>query len=658
MRRLAASALAAVVLLAAGIAPALAQEETPAEEGPITVSLSIDDVDTSKYPAVTVTVTVPIELATDTFVLSDFFITENDESRAVVVQQVQRDELAVVFALDTSGSMRGAPLVEAKQAITSFVDVMPPGVAFALVRFGSTSELVVPFTTDPEEIQDAVSGLVAGGETALYDGLSEASRLFEGLTGVRRSLILLSDGGDTASVGTLEDSIVAVLQSESEFVAVELQSPENDPEPLLRLQVASQGTIVAATNPDALQGIFGTLASDLLNQFRITFAAQAGGLTELTVAVRGENVIAISTSSIRFPDLPPQPVTTTPPTTVAAVTATTSAPVVAIEPLTGTTVDLPWYRTSAGLTWGAIAMFLGLFGLIALVRPAKVSGGVAAMRGLGRRRESGRTVLGQMADRATVFAEEALTRRDGGKGLRLLLDQAGLNLRVGEFGVIALVAILLGLLVGGLWLGLFGALFGGALGAVASFSVISTLASVRAKRFRGQLADTLQLVAGGLRAGFGINQAIDGVVAEAPEPTSSEFARVGLEVQLGRELEEALATMAERVRSEDLRMAAEAIEIHRQVGGDLAELLERVAATIREREMIRRQIQVLSAEGRISAFVLIGLPIFIAIVVRSIAPDYFSELTSSGAGQVMIAVGLGLLGIGIIWIQHIVKLRF
>jgi tight adherence protein B len=643
------------LLLAAFPAAAIAQEEPPAEPERATIDLAVDEVDISAYPDVTVTVTVPFELAGASFTLDDFYVAENGAARPVSVEQVPGDRLAVVLVLDTSGSMRGAPLTEAKAAVVSFVDQMPPGVAFALVRFGSTSELVVPFTTDPAEVRDAVGGLVAGGETALYDALTEAGTLYEGLGDVRRSLILLSDGGDTASEATLEQGIVSLLTAQAAFVAVELQSPENDPEALQRLQVSAEGQIVAASNPGALEGIFSELASDLLNQFRISFTAEGGGPTELTVAVRGEDVAAVSTSSVRLPDPPPVVTTAPPPTTVPP---TTSTPVeVAAPVLTGQTVALPWYQTSGGLTIAAAAIFLGLFGVFALARPERTSGGIVALRGIARSTRD-RNVLSGLADRASGFAEEALTRRGGGGGVRLLLDQAGLNLRIGEFAIVALAAVLVGFFVGNLGAGFLGGAIGAAIGGLLPPALVSAVGTRRAQRFQQQLPDTLQLIAGALRAGFGINQAIDGVVAESPEPAASEFGRVRLEVQLGRELEDALALMAERVQSEDLRMAAEAIEIHRQVGGDLAELLERVSSTIREREMIRRQIQVLSAEGRISALVLVAMPIVIAAVVRVIAPDYMTELTSTGVGQVLIVAGIVLLIVGMVWIRRIVQLRF
>jgi tight adherence protein B len=126
-----------------------------------------------------------------------------------------------------------------------------------------------------------------------------------------------------------------------------------------------------------------------------------------------------------------------------------------------------------------------------------------------------------------------------------------------------------------------------------------------------QLPDTLQLLAGTLKAGYGVLQAIDTVVKEVEDPTSTEFQRALTEARLGLPLEDSLGDMAERIDSDDFRWVVVAMNIQRQVGGNLAELLETVAATLRGREQVRRQISALSAEGRLSAIILIALPFVI-----------------------------------------------
>ena len=126
-------------------------------------------------------------------------------------------------------------------------------------------------------------------------------------------------------------------------------------------------------------------------------------------------------------------------------------------------------------------------------------------------------------------------------------------------------------------------------------------ASKRQAAFADQLPDALQLLAGGIRAGFGLMQAIDNVAGELPAPAGEEFQRVKVETHLGRDTNEALRAMALRVGSQDFEWVVEAIEINREVGGDLGEILDSVGGTIRDRNRLRRRIKSLSAEGRVSA---------------------------------------------------------
>jgi tight adherence protein B len=180
----------------------------------------------------------------------------------------------------------------------------------------------------------------------------------------------------------------------------------------------------------------------------------------------------------------------------------------------------------------------------------------------------------------------------------------------------------------------------------------------RSSAFADQLGDNLQLMAGSLRAGYGLLQAIDAVAAEAPSPSAEEFARIKVEGHLGRDLNDALRAMAERVDSEDFVWVAEAIEIHREIGGDLAEILDAVNETIRDRNRIRRRIKALSAEGRISAVILSILPFALAVIVFFINPTYLSELNESLMGRVMVGMALVAMVVGVGWMRKIIKLQF
>lgn len=182
--------------------------------------------------------------------------------------------------------------------------------------------------------------------------------------------------------------------------------------------------------------------------------------------------------------------------------------------------------------------------------------------------------------------------------------------------------------------------------------------SKRRELFAEQLDDTLSLVASGLRAGHSLPRAMDAVSQEAESPTAEEFARILNQHRLGRDLGEALQLSATRMRSDDLAWVAQAVAIHREVGGNLSEVLDHVGETIRERSQIRRQVQTLSAEGRISANVLIALPVLIAVVLAVISPSYLTTFLTTPLGWALIAASLALFAIGVVWLRVVVEVEF
>lgn len=151
-------------------------------------------------------------------------------------------------------------------------------------------------------------------------------------------------------------------------------------------------------------------------------------------------------------------------------------------------------------------------------------------------------------------------------------------------------------------------------------------------------------------------QAVDTVVKEAPEPTASEFSRVLTESRLGLPLEDSLEAMADRVGSEDFQWVVVAINIQRRVGGNLAELLDTVADTLRERAMVRRQIKTLSAEGRLSAIILVAMPFVIALYLFTVNRGYLSLLFERTVGQIMMIGAAVLMGIGIAWMRKLIDI--
>jgi tight adherence protein B len=180
----------------------------------------------------------------------------------------------------------------------------------------------------------------------------------------------------------------------------------------------------------------------------------------------------------------------------------------------------------------------------------------------------------------------------------------------------------------------------------------------RRAAFSDQLDDTLSLVASGLRAGHSLPRAMDAVAQESESPTAEEFARILNQHRLGRDLGEAIDLSASRMRSDDLAWVGQAVAIHREVGGNLSEVLDHVGETIRERSQIRRQVATLSAEGRMSANVLIALPVLIAIVVSVMSPTYLVAFVSTPLGWAMIGGSLVLFAVGVVWLRAVVQVKF
>ena len=180
----------------------------------------------------------------------------------------------------------------------------------------------------------------------------------------------------------------------------------------------------------------------------------------------------------------------------------------------------------------------------------------------------------------------------------------------------------------------------------------------RRTRFADQIDDTVQLMAGGLRAGHGLSRTIAAVASEAPAPMGEELARVMNETRLGRDLPGSLSTTAARMRSDDFEWVAQAVAINAETGGNLAEVLDRVGSTIRERNQIRRQVKALSAEGRLSGIILIALPIGMFILLSVIQPTFLPAFFGTFIGIFAFIVGVILLILGTIWIAAVVRVKF
>jgi tight adherence protein B len=188
--------------------------------------------------------------------------------------------------------------------------------------------------------------------------------------------------------------------------------------------------------------------------------------------------------------------------------------------------------------------------------------------------------------------------------------------------------------------------------------VVSHLAGKRRGKFDSQLGDTLQLLTGGLRAGHSILRAIDAAATESQKPTSEEMRQVITETSLGRDLLAALNDTALRMKNEDFVWIAQAIQINREVGGNLAEVLDQVNETIRERSEIKGHIKGLAAEGKFSAYILIAMPFGIVGMLLAVNPGYMNSMFTHPLGWFMVGASFVLMTIGALWMRKIIDLKF
>jgi tight adherence protein B len=327
------------------------------------------------------------------------------------------------------------------------------------------------------------------------------------------------------------------------------------------------------------------------------------------------------------------------------------------------------------LVFALIAFFLGCAVLIGTVLGAVTRGtrpeekirrrlSVYTIGGRGARLESQveqHRVLGNnRVARSAVDLAERVTRRQGlvdvidGR-----LDAASVPMRTPEWLIVHLAAavglsVLFLLLSGG---ALAATVLGLVLGLTLPWLFLLVRQGRRENAFLAQLPDTLQMLAGSLQAGYSLPQALDTVVREGQPPMSVEFNRALVEHRLGMPVEDALEGIGKRLSSQDFSWVVMAVRIQKDVGGNLAELLVTVANTLRERERLRRQVKVLSAEGRLSGWILGGLPVVFFVYLAVANPGYLAPMWSTALGIGMMILAVALLGVGAFWLTRVVKVE-
>lgn len=569
-------------------------------------------------------------------------VVENGDERAGATATWLADDDGhphdVVLVIDTSGSMRGAGIAGARQAALALLERLPHPTRVAVVEFATEARVVTPLSTARSEARAAIEGLAAAGRTSLHDGVQLALDLLDDERGPHdghATIVLLADGEDNASRHDEAETLARVTGSGVTIHAIELRTPASDLATLERFAAASDGgTAVTAMSPDDLAGVFGALDVAGASVLRISYTSEAHGHVTLAVTV------TTSDASIRY-----EPWRVALPPVGHEPSATTAVPSGA-RPVE---VEAPGRWMLLG---GWMLVVAALFALVAAAVPAtpRVEPG---RRGLGH----GSRISGAV-DRAIGAAQHSLERGGRFAGLADALGRAGIAMSPGRYLVNVGAWIALAGLGGFVVHGIVSAVVASLLAVFVARAVLTMRQDRRRVAFADQLDDTLLLLAGSLRAGHSLLQSIDTVAREAQAPTSEEFRRIVNATRLGQDLTEAFRDVVARTASQDLDWVAQAIAIHREVGGNLASVLDAVAATIRERNQIRRQVRALSAEGRLSAIVLISLPVALLAFLAFTNPAHVAAFTTSLLGMILLAVAVALLIVGGLWLRQIVKVRF
>jgi tight adherence protein B len=633
------TALVAVALLLV-IPPAAAQEDT----------LRIESVEDAEYPTVELTVSVPAQV-TDTLAPDAFAVSENGEPRGRPSLGEATDAGAepaaprTVLVIDVSGSMVD-DIDRAIQAAADFVRSLRPGSEVAVVAFGNRPAVITPFTSDTRAVLDDLASITVdpSAETALYAGVLRASDLLTRTQEVGpQSIVVLSDGGNSIPPGSgrreQNKAVEALQKSGVPLWAVELQTGDTDHDALVALADGEE-RVLSAENANDLQDVYVALAADLSRQYLLRYESEVTGETAITVDLSYGAVDASSTVNTVLEGVAP-----------GADAAPT--PVVAPDPYT-VTVPLLGTTTALGVGMTAVAVAAGLIVWFIALMPAR-SPGQQRLLPVGARQRPGLTIA------AEWITDQAEQRLRGGR-LDVVIDRklesAGVDLRTGEFVVgvasVMVVAYALGLTLANSIVGL---LFAFAVPMVA-WLMLSLRRDKRQAAFAEQFTDVLQLLAGSLRAGYGMLQGIDAVARDAQEPATSEFRRILLEHRLGRDLTEAMDNCAARMNNTDFVWVVQAISIHRDVGGDLARVLDNIIETVRERASVQRQVRALSTEGRLSARVLTALPFVTVLAIQLVSPGYFTGLTSQPVGWMLIGIAGVMMLIGTFVIRRLVRIEY
>jgi len=555
--------------------------------------------------------------------------------------------LATIYVVDLSASMEDkGNLAEVRKGLTSTFERLPSGDEAAIVSFSDAVVVESGFTNDVGQLTEAVDEMAApeDGRSAMWDAVRKATTLFATRDDLQPNIVLITDGTDDASTANVEAARASVVNSGSAFFTIELEHAGGvDAGAFRTFMERTGGAAYTAPGAKDVARAFGDLFATLQSQYVATYASTLD---------QGQVDVSLTIGNVERKA-----------SYVAGATVQGAATAEVIKP--AEPFGPSWLRGQAG---GALAFLLvGLaVGLGAFAVASLVTSSDESLNAVLRPYAEGPVVDGEfegalaqtaLMQRAVEITADFAERQGFLVKVERSLERADLPLRAAEalffYVAGATLLTLLAMALGGFPMGLLV----GLLAVLLPPAVVNFLAARRAKAFQASLPDTLQLLSGSLRAGYSLLQGVEAVSKEVADPMGQELRRIITEARLGREVEDAMEGVSERMGSPDFAWAVMAIRIQREVGGNLSEVLLTVSDTMVHRERLRRDISALTAEGKISAIILGFLPIGLGAFMWLSNPDYMAPLGSTTLGHVLL--GLATLSglIGFAWMKKIINIQ-
>jgi tight adherence protein B len=584
--------------------------------------------DTAEYPTVRATVVTPKPVG------SAPQLTENGRPvvgfRAVNLGR----EKSVMLLFDRSQSMIGQAIEDASAAARQFVGSKPARDRIAVVAVGKKAIQLTDFATNPAEADAALRTIevdkVRG--TALYDGILVSTQALAADLNPTRVLILLTDGQEVSSDASLEQAIAAARDAHVAVYAIGIESPSFRPGPLQRLAEKTGGRYVGASGTKDLKAIYAALAEELRRTWQLSYVTSARPGDRIAIEAAGAHAESI---------IPGARVVSKP---------------------EGSKLPDPFFKIGPA----AVATIVGLLGLVAALFLLRAPAGARLRRQISPHlgEQERKATRGPVEERFTTASslmratEKAFGHLRAWHALHRLLERADVPLKTVELVYAAVGSgLLAGVLFAAAGMSTFIIFIAMIVGGALPILIVWHKAKRRLTAIDDQLPDLLVTLAATLKAGHSFRQGIQAVVDEGQPPASKEFKRVLTETRLGRPMDDALADMAARIGSKNVTFVVTAVTIQRQVGGSLAGIFDMVAEAVRNRQQFARKIRSLTAMGRASAYVLVGVPFFMLGTISLLSPEYMAPLYHTSTGNKLMILGCVMITIGSLMLKKIVSFK-